>query len=113
MITKFKKEIAGFLLLVFTLGVIPAPLFHELFANHTDEAENHCHYYHKDLGTHIEQKQNHCDTFKGSTPLYDALKVNEDVTASLTLVSFYKDGGISSYSFSTQPNLPARAPPAA
>jgi hypothetical protein len=110
---KFKKHIAGFLLLVFTLGVIPASLFHDLFANHTDEAENHCRYYHKDLGRHIEQQQNHCDVFKAKTPLYDTLKADRNLSPYLILVSPYKTGEISVYFFSIPLNLPARAPPVA
>jgi hypothetical protein len=110
---RLKKHIAGFLLLVFTLGVIPAPLFHDLFADHTDEAENHCHYYHKDLGRHIEQQQSHCDVFKANTPLYDALKVDQDLTPDLILISPYKTGETSVYFFSTPLDLPARAPPIA
>jgi len=110
---RLQKHIAGFLLMVFILGVIPAPLFHELFANHTDVADNHCRYFHKDLGRHIEQQQNHCDIFKTDTPLYDAVKVGYDFKLSLVVISEYKNGGISSYSFAKPLGLPSRAPPLA
>jgi hypothetical protein len=110
---KCKKHISYFLLTVFILAVIPAPIFHELFANHTDEAENHCNFYHKNLGRHVEQQQNHCDVFKANTPLYDALQIDQDLAVGLTLISLYKGGEISSYAFSSPIDLPARAPPAA
>src|ERR1700752_2757894 len=110
---QFKKHIACFLLLVFTLGVIPAPLLHHAFANHIDAADNHCNYYHKDLGRHVEEQQNHCDVFKTQTPLYDALKVQQNFNNSLTLILEYKIGEVFPYSFSSPLNLPSRAPPVA
>ena len=111
---KLKKHIAGFLLIIFTSGIIiPAPLFHHLFANHNDAADNHCQYYHKDLGRHLEEKENHCDVFKANTPLYDALKINQDFNVSVTYVSPSKVREIKGYSFSIAGNLPARAPPVA
>ena len=99
--------------MVFTLGVIPAPLYHNLFANHTDEADNHCHYFHKDLGRHVEQQENHCDIFKADTPLYDAAVITTDFQPSLIVVSEYLVGEISSYSFAKSLSLPSRAPPQA
>ena len=108
-----QKYIAGFLLMVFTIGVIPAPLFHELFANHTDVADNHCRYFHKDLGRHIEQQQNHCAIFKADTTLYDAVKVGHDFKLSLVVISEYKSGEVSPYSFAKSLRLPSRAPPLA
>lgn len=110
---QFKKHISCFLLLVFTLAVIPAPLLHQLFANHTDAVDNHCNYYHKDLGTHFEEQQNHCDVFKTLTPLYDAVKVSQDFTLSLLLISEYKSSEIFSYSLAKSIQLPSRAPPLA
>ncbi len=110
---RLQKHIAGLLLLVFTLTVIPAPLFHELFANHTDVADNHCSYFHKDLGRHIEQQQNHCAIFKADTPLYDAVKVGHDFKLSLVIISEYKTGEISPCSFAKTLILPSRAPPLA
>jgi len=98
-------------LAVFSLAVIPAPLLHELFAAHTDVADNHCKFYHKGLGRHIEEKQNHCDIFKADTPVYDALKVSSEFSLSLIVISEYKSSEIFSYSFAKSLRLPARAPP--
>ncbi|MGZ4027701.1 MAG: hypothetical protein ACXVP6_02330 [Bacteroidia bacterium] len=99
------------MLSVFILAVIPAPLFHEVFANHTDVAENHCRFYHKDLGTHLEEQQDHCDVFKANTTLYDAVKFNPVLSSPLTLISSYKQGIRVSYTTSRSIKLPARAPP--
>jgi len=110
---RMKKSIASFLLAVFSLVVIPAPLLHEIFANHTDVADNHCCFYHKNLGKHIEEKQNHCDIFKADTPVYYALKVGHDFQLSLIVISEYKTGEVSSCSFAKVLRLPARAPPLA
>ncbi|HWY38466.1 MAG TPA: hypothetical protein VNY73_07895 [Bacteroidia bacterium] len=109
---KLQKHIAVFLLSVFSLAVIPAPLFHHLFANHTDTADNHCQFYHKALGKHIEEQQNHCDVFKTHTPLYDAVKVTSIAGPSYTVITVCKTLKTSSYSFFVRYNLPARAPPA-
>lgn len=113
LVGRIKKHISIFLLAVFSLVVIPAPFLHELFADHQDAADNHCRYYHKDLGRHVEQQENHCDIFKADTPIYDALKIEHDLTRTLTLVSVYISGTVSSFLFSLTPHLPARAPPIA
>jgi hypothetical protein len=112
-VQKFKKHIACFLLLVFTLGVIPAPLLHHAFANHIDAEDNHCHFFHKNIGTHVEEQQNHCDVFKTQTPLYDAVKVFADFKLSLLVISEYQTGEISPFSFAPSLLLPSRAPPIA
>ncbi len=109
----FKKHIAFFLLGVFTLAIVPAPFLHHIFANHTDVADNHCKYYHKDLGRHIEEQQNHCDVFKADTPLYDALKVTHDLKLSVIVISEYKASEVFSYSFAKSFRLPSRASPLA
>ncbi len=108
-----KRYIASFLLLVLGFNALPAHLLHEVFAHHTDAAENHCKFYHKDLGRHIEQKEDHCDVFKTNTPLYDAVTLQHNFTPFSKVVSIYRSdlpafsGNISSY------DLPARAPPIA
>jgi len=112
-VNRFKKHISIFLLSVLGFATIPTPLFHTLFADHTDAAENHCQYYHKELGRHIEEQQDHCDVFKAITPLYDAVKVNYDLKVYETLVQVYKVTEVSSIAFSAPLNLPARAPPVA
>lgn len=110
---RIKRHIACFLLAVFSLVAIPAPLLHEIFANHMDVADNHCHFYHKGLGKHIEEKQNHCDIFKADTPVYHALKVEHDFQLSLIVISEYKTSEVSPCSFVKILRLPARAPPLA
>lgn len=112
-VIRLQKHIASVLLLVFTFGVIPAPLLHEFFANHTDVADNHCHYYHKDLGKHVEEQQNHCSVFKADTPLYDVLKVEHDFSLSITIVSEFKLRAIFACSFAKRSITPSRAPPSA
>ena len=100
-------------MLVFGLASFPAPVLHDIFADHTDAANNHCQYYHKDLGCHIEEQQEHCDVFKANTPLYDALKVCQDFRVYVSVVSLYKGEEISPL-YATKPlNLPSRAPPTA
>ena len=110
---RLKKYIAGFLLSVFALGVIPAPIFHEVFADHTDAVDNHCRYFHKDIGTHIEEHQNHCDIFNADTPLYDAVKIEQTLVSPLTIISRYKTGETFSFSLARALRLPSRAPPIA
>jgi len=112
-VKKTKKYTAIFLLAIFGFAMLPTSLLHEFFADHTDAADNHCHFYHKDLGRHVEEKETHCDAFKANTPLYDALKIEHDFSLSVTFVSEYKASAVSAYSFSTPLHLPARAPPVA
>jgi hypothetical protein len=108
-----RKYTATLLLLVFSYTVIPTPLFHSLFAGHTDTCENYCDYYHKNAGTHIEGSQTHCDIFKTITPLYDAVVLNHDFIISALVISEYKTGEVITSSSSALPILPARAPPVA
>jgi len=112
MTSNIKKYIATLLLFVFSYSILPASLFHSLFADHTDTEDNYCNYYHKDIGTHLEEKQVHCEILKVVTPLYDAVKVNHHIDAFLTVISTCKDFRISSYAFETPLNLPSRGPPA-
>jgi hypothetical protein len=109
---KVRKYISCLLLLVFSFSSLPHSLFHELFAGHTDTEENYCDYYHKNLGTHIESQQTHCDIFKGNTPLYDAVKIELYLNLSSLIISQYKIGQASPYSFAQSLRLPSRAPPA-
>jgi len=110
---RLKKQISLFLLLVFGLASFPAPVLHDLLADHTDAADNHCRYYHKDLGRHIEEQQEHCDVFKTNTPLYDALKVQNDIKLYVCVISAYTGSEIAPL-YATKPlNLPSRAPPTA
>jgi hypothetical protein len=110
---KWRKALAAFLLAVFSVVALPAPVLHELFANHTDVADNHCRYYHKDLGRHIEEQQTHCDIFKANTPLYDAVTVSQEFTFYTTVITYYKAAQPAALSLSAPLHLPARAPPAA
>jgi hypothetical protein len=109
----FKKYISCFLLAVFAMIAVPSSLFHEIFANHTDIADNHCRYYHKGLGRHIEEQQNHCDIFKADTPVYDAVKILHEFNLALIVISEYKSGEVFSYSLAKSLRLPSRAPPLA
>jgi hypothetical protein len=108
-----KRYIAALLLLVMGFTVIPAHVFHELFADHTDAAENHCNFYHKDLGRHVEEQQNHCDVFKANTPVYDAVTLTADLTRYQTTSTQYESHEVSTLRLSAALNIPARAPPVA
>ncbi len=110
---KAKKHIAVFLLLVFSFVALPPSLLHKAFANHTDTADNYCDYYHKDLGTHIEGSHTSCDIFKTNTPVYDALKVLNTLSAFRVVISHYKIAEVSTTSYTSKISLPARAPPIA
>jgi len=110
---KWRKALAAFLLTVFSVVALPAPVLHELFANHTDVADNHCRYYHKDLGRHVEEQQTHCDIFKTNTPLYDAVNITHDLTGYVTVVTSYRSGALTALPLSSPIHLPARAPPVA
>lgn len=108
-----KRYISILLLTVFAIAVLPAPALHEWFADHTDAAENHCRFYHKDLGCHIEKQQEHCDLFKTQTPLYDAAKVQPDLGLFCIVEHAYHSGPVSCLRFSPAHHLPSRAPPVA
>jgi hypothetical protein len=95
------------------MTAVPAPIVHDLFASHTDAAENHCRYYHKDLGCHLEEQQEHCDLFKTNTPLYDALAVGHVISLYVTCGADYKSIRPCPVSWRQLRNLPARAPPTA
>lgn len=110
---KIKKHISIFLLLVFSLVALPPSVLHNAFANHTDTADNYCDYFHKDLGTHIESTHTSCDIFKTNTPVYDALTVALTVSVFRIVISQYKISEVSSVSYTSKINLPARAPPIA
>ncbi|MEO8760085.1 MAG: hypothetical protein ABI448_04290 [Bacteroidia bacterium] len=110
---KIKKHITLFLLLVFSLVALPPSVLHSAFANHTDTADNYCHYYHKDLGTHIECSHTSCDIFKANTPIYDALKVLHTLFVFRVVISQYKIAEVSAASHTAKISLPARAPPIA
>lgn len=108
-----KKQIAIFLLFVFSLVALPPSLLHKAFANHTDTADNYCDYFHKDIGTHIESTHTNCDVFKTNTPVYDALKVLHTLSVFRIVISQYKALNVFSYSYVSKISLPARAPPIA
>ncbi|MHB8260014.1 MAG: hypothetical protein ACYDCN_05220 [Bacteroidia bacterium] len=108
-----KKHIALFLLFVFLLVAFPPSLLHKAFANHTDTADNYCHYFHKDIGTHIENTHTNCDFFKTNTPVYDVLKVLDTISTFRIVISQCKIVEVSSTSHASKINLPARAPPIA
>jgi len=110
---KVKKHIAVFLLAVFSMAMVPPSLWHKAFANHVDTADNYCDYYHKDLGTHIEGSHTSCDVFKPNTPVYDALKVLNTLSAFRVVISQYKETRVLPYSHTSKISLPARAPPIA
>jgi hypothetical protein len=110
---KFQRYISSFLLSVFLLVILPTPFLHDIFADHTDEKDNYCHFYHRDLGKHIEQQEYHCDLFKTQTPLYDAVKTNFDFSSPFSLITEYRAGAISTPCHSLFCILPARAPPVA
>jgi hypothetical protein len=110
-VPKFRKHIAAFLLSVFCLGILPAPLLHDILSNHTDAADNHCQYYHKALGTHVEEKQEHCPVFHPQTPLYDAVTVKQELNPTFFLISEHKLCIAEIYFSSSLSLLPARAPP--
>ena len=110
---KIKNHIAVFLLLVFSLVALPPSVLHNVFANHTDTADNHCDYFHKDLGTHVESAHTSCDIFKTNTPVYDALQVLHTVSIFRIVLSQYKITDVSSASHTSKISLPARAPPIA
>gem|GEM_PF-1216313 len=112
-VQKIKKHISIFLLLVFSLVALPPSVLHNAFANHTDTADNYCDYFHKDLGTHIESTHTSCDIFKTNTPVYDALTVALTVSVFRIVISQYKISEVSSVSYTSKINLPARAPPIA
>lgn len=110
---KAKRHIAIFLLAVFSVVMLPTSLWHTAFANHTDIADNYCDFYHKDLGTHLENSHTSCDIFKTNTPVYDALKVLNTFAVFRVVISQYKTDEVSSTSYTTKIDLPARAPPIA
>lgn len=106
-----KKYLALFLLLVISFTAAPAPLLHNLLADHTDAAENHCRFYHKDLGCHIEEQQEHCDIFKTNTPLYDAIALAQDFTCFPAHASPHKRPDADRIGHAPILLIPARAPP--
>lgn len=110
---KIKKYIAGFLLAVFSLVALPPALLHNVFADHTDRADNYCDFYHKNLGTHVENEHTSCEVFKTNTPVYHALTVQHTVSVFGIIVSQYTIVKVSSVSNKVEVNLPARAPPIA
>ena len=107
-----RTYIASVLLLVFSFANLPASVFHQLFANHTDLEDNYCTYYHKDIGTHIEPQQTHCDLFKADTPLYDAIKIQVDLPVYCSIISIYQHTPLSAYCNAHSLLNSSRAPPA-
>ena len=109
---KLKRNISLLLLAIIAFATMPAPLLHDLLADHTDAAENHCRYYHKDLGCHVEEQQEHCHVFKTQTPLYDAVKVAPELKLFENKAPAYIIASLNAVPFSAPLGLPARGPPA-
>jgi hypothetical protein len=105
---KFKKQIAFFLLLVFSWVLLPASLAHEVFADHTD---TDCHTDHLRSGAQIESIHTHCDIFKTTTPIYETPELIVFTISQLILLNEVNQKNNNSYFHLTQTSLPARAPP--
>jgi hypothetical protein len=110
-LNKLKQYIAAFLVSVFAWVLLPAPMVHELFADHEDTAHDFCK-THGHTGLHIEEKHTHCEILKTNTPVYNTPVFVSFQTSEVVLISEINTVSQSGYYTTSYVSIPARGPPA-